>query len=129
MEYLKYIKDIILESRENCLFNIREEEKDFCIFKTIDCLLDLNIEKEKIYQVLNKYFNISYNKANEMVNFELKQLTKKSLILYMYDLGINDIEINNFIKEKRAFILINHEPKLIMLWKNPRELYNNIKSR
>lgn len=122
-----FISDVLCEMKEQFTETQNNDIREIRISKSIECMLEANVDVEQIVQVLNKHWNVPYAEAQNRVEYQMQLLAKKSIVSYLHSQGVAETEISNYIISKNIFVRINHEPHLKLLWKNPQKLYEQFK--
>lgn len=122
-----FISDVLCEIRDQNIENQNNGIREMGISKSIDCLLEANVDVEQIVNVLNKHWNVPYAEAKDRIEFQIQSLAKKSIVTYLHSQGMTETEISDYIKSKNVFVRISHEPQLKLLWKTPKKLYEQFK--
>ena len=122
-----FISDVLCEIKGQLIEIQNNEVRIIGIAKSIDCMLEANVDFEQIANVLNKHWNVPYAEAKDITEFQMQSLAKKSIVSYLHSQGMTETEIRDYIKTKNIFVRISHEPQLKLLWKNPKKLYDQLK--
>ena len=122
-----FISDVLCEIKGQFIEIQNNEARTTGIAKSIDCMLEANVDLEQIANVLNKHWNVSYVEAKDRIEFQMQSLAMKSVVSYLHSQGMTETEIRDYIKTKNIFMRISHEPQLKILWKNPKKLYYQLK--
>jgi len=96
------------------------------ITNTIAALYDADVGDEEIFRVLNKYWSIDRDEAEERLLFEKKQAPIRELKQYLKMQGFSKTEINNFINSNQAAIKVRHNKELWKLRRNPEKLMKEV---
>lgn len=127
MTFKDFISDVLSEIKGQFVETRNNEIREIGISKSIDCLLEANVDVEQISNVLNKHWNVPYEDAKDRIEFEMQSLAKKGFIVYLHNQGMTENEIRDYIRSKNIFVRISHEPHLKLLWKTPKKLYDQLK--
>lgn len=92
------------------------------ISNTIAALYDADVDGEEIIRVLNKYWGINRDEAEERIIYEKKQAAIRELERFLKMQGFSAIEINQFMKSNKALIKIKHNNELWKLRREPEKL-------
>ena len=122
-----FISDVLCEIKGQFIENQNNEIREIGIAKSIDCMLETNVDFEQITTALNKHWNVPYSEAKDRIEAQMQYLAKKSLVSYLHSQGMTETEIRDNIKTKNIFVRISHEPQLKPFWKNPKKLYDQLK--
>lgn len=122
-----FIADVLCEIKGQFIEIQNNEIREIGIAKSINCMLETNVDSKKITNALNKHWNVPYSEAKDRIEFQMQYLAKKSIVSYLHSQGMAETEIREYIKMKNIFIRISHEPQLKLLWKNPKKLYDRFK--
>ena len=122
-----FISDVLCEIKGQFIEIQNNEVRAIGIAKSIDCMLEANVDLEQIANALNKHWNVSYAEAKDRTEFQMQSLAKKSIVSYLHSQGMTETEIRDYIKTKNIFVRINHESQLKLFWKNPKKLYDQLK--
>ncbi|HHX60616.1 MAG TPA: hypothetical protein GX707_07875 [Epulopiscium sp.] len=92
------------------------------ITNTMAALYDADVGKDEIIRVLNKYWGINKDEAEERIVYEKSQAAIRELERYLKMQGFTAIEINQFMKSNKASIKIRHNNELWKLRRTPEKL-------
>ena len=127
MTFKDFISDVLCDIKGQFIETQNNEIRELGIAKSIDCMLEANVDFEQIANVLNKHWNVPYADAKDRTEFQMQSLAKKSIVSYLHGQGMTETEIRDYIKTKNIFVRISHEPQLKLFWKNPKKLYDQLK--
>lgn len=106
----------------------QERDTDFSdaieigISNTIAALYDADVDGEEIFRVLNKYWGINRDEAEERLVYEKSQAAIRELERFLKIRGYSAIKIKQFMKSNNASIKIRHNNELWELRRNPEKL-------
>jgi hypothetical protein len=92
------------------------------IANTIAALYDADVEVNEIIRVLNKYWGINRDEAEERLVYENSQAAIRELERFLKMQGFSAIEIRQFMKSNNASIKIRHSNELWNLRRKPEKL-------
>lgn len=96
------------------------------ITNTIAALYDADVDTEKIFHVLNKYWGINRDEAEERLIYEKSQAAIRELKHFLKMQCYSAKEIDQFMKENRVSIKIRHNNELWKLRRNPEKLKQEV---
>lgn len=96
------------------------------ITNTMAALYDADVDDDEIIRVLNKYWGINRNEAEERLVYEKSQAAIRELERYLKMQGFSAIEINQFMKANNASTKIRHNNELWKLTRKPEKLMKAI---
>ncbi len=115
---LKFYGDSINQAGETAFSDAIE----IGISNTIAALYDADVDGEEIVRVLNKYWGINRDEAEERLVHEKKQAAIRELERFLKMRGFSAIEIKQFMKSNNALIKIKHNNELWELRRKPEKL-------
>lgn len=92
------------------------------IANTVAALYDADISDDKIINLVNKYWNISMDEAEDRLLHEKKLAATRELKRYMKLQGRSEKDIRQFMISSRAGVKINKNSDLWKLRRNPEKL-------
>lgn len=96
------------------------------ISNTIAALYDADVDGEEIIRVLNKYWGINRDEAEERIIYEKRQAVIRELESFLKMQGYSAKEIKQFMKSNNALIKIRHSNDLWELRRKPEKLMKAI---
>ena len=92
------------------------------ITNTMAALYDADVDDNEIIRVLNKYWGINRDEAEERLVFEKSQAAIRELKWFLKVQGFSVIEIDQFMRSNNASIKIRHNNELWKLRRKPEKL-------
>lgn len=92
------------------------------ITNTMAALYDADVDDDEIIRVLNKYWGINRDEAEELLVYEKSQAAIRELERFLKMQGFSAIEIKQFMKSNNASIKIRHSNELWKLRRKPEKL-------
>lgn len=92
------------------------------ITNTISALYDADVDEERIFHVLNKYWGINRDEAEERLIYEKSQAAIRELKHFLKMQNYSATKINEFMESYRVSIKIRHDNELWKLRRNPEKL-------
>jgi hypothetical protein len=92
------------------------------ITNTMAALYDADVDDNEIIRVLNKYWGINRDEAEERLVFEKSQAAIRELKWFLKVQGYSVIEIDQFMRSNNASIKIRHNNELWKLRRKPEKL-------
>lgn len=92
------------------------------ITNTMAALYDADVDDSEIIRVLNKYWGIDRDEAEERLVFEKSQAAIRELKWFLKVQGFSVIEIDQFMRSNNASIKIRHNNELWKLRRKPEKL-------
>lgn len=89
-------------------------------------LYDADVDDDEIIRVLNKYWGINRDEAENRLVYEKCQAAIRELERYLKMQGFSAIEINQFMKSNNASIKIRHSNELWKLRRKPEKLMKEV---
>ena len=99
------------------------------ISNTIASLYDVNIEDTEIVRVLNKYWGINSEEAEDRLLYEKSQSVIRELRHYLKLQGYTSDEITEFMKNNKVLVKIRHDKDLWKLRHKPEKLMKVIQDK
>lgn len=96
------------------------------ITNTMAALYDADVDDNEIIRVLNKYWGINRDEAENRLVYEKCQAAIRELERYLKMQGFSAIEINQFMKSNNASIKIRHSNELWKLRRKPEKLMKEV---
>lgn len=96
------------------------------ITNTMAALYDADVDDDEIIRVLNKYWGINRDEAEERLIYEKRQAAIRELERYLKMQGFSAIEIKQFMKTNNASIKIRHSNELWKLRRKPEKLMKEV---
>lgn len=103
-----------------------EDAIDIGIRNTVSALYEANVSDDKITHLLNKYWGIPMNEAEDRLLVEKYESVIRTLRHYLKMQGYSQSEIQHFMNTSRAKIKIRHDRELWKMKDNPEKLFNVI---
>lgn len=98
------------------------------IKNTMAALYDADVNDDEIIRVLNKYWGINRDEAENRLVYEKCQAAIRELERYLKMQGFSSIEINQFMKSNNASIKIRHNNELWRLRRKPEKLMKEVQA-
>ena len=114
---LKFYGDSINQAGETAFFDAIE----IGITNTIAALYDTDVDDNEIIRVLNKYWGINNNEAEERLVFEKTQSVVRELKRYLKMQGYSAVDIDQFMKSNKVSRKIRYNNELWKLKRNPEK--------
>ena len=73
-----FISDVLCEIKGQFIETQNNEIREIGIAKSIDCMLEANVDFEQIANVLNRHWNVPYVDAKDRIEFQMQLLAKKT---------------------------------------------------
>lgn len=99
------------------------------ITNTVASLYDTDVDDEEIIRVLNKYWGINREEAEERLLFEKYQSAIRELKRYLKMQGFSAKEIHQFMISNNASIKIKHSNELWKLRRKPDKLMKEVQDK
>lgn len=96
------------------------------ITNTVAALYDSDVEDEEIIRVLNKYWGINRDEAEDRLIFEKSQAAIRELERYLKMQGFSSIDIKHFMKSNNVSVKIRHNNELWKLRHKPEKLMKEV---
>lgn len=96
------------------------------ITNTVAALYDTDVDDEEIIRVLNKYWGINRDEAEERLVFEKYQSAIRELKRYLKMQGFSAKEIHQFMLSNNASIKIKRNNELWKLRRKPEKLMKEV---
>lgn len=96
------------------------------ITNTIAALYDADVKDDEIIRVLNKYWGINRDEAEDRLVHEKSQAAIRELEGFLRMQGFSVVEIKQFMKSNNAPIKIRHSNELWKLRRKPEKLMNAV---
>ena len=100
-----------------------EDAIDIGIGNTVSALYEANVSDDKIIHLLNKYWGIKMNEAEDRLLFEKYESVIRALRHYLKMQGYSQSDIQHFMITNRAIIKIKHDRELWKMKDNPEKLF------
>lgn len=122
----EFVSDILGEGVNQVGAKAFSDAIEIGIKNTIMALLDTNVSDDEIIRVLNKYWGINQNEAENRIIYEKGCLTIDELKRYLKLQGYSDNEIHQFMFSIRASTKIRQNSNLWKLRHTPDRLIKEI---
>ncbi|KGI39513.1 hypothetical protein [Clostridium tetani] len=126
MEYLevggKIVKGLALDIINQESDVAYSDAIEIGISKTMAALYDADVDVEEIFRVLNKYWGINRDEAEERLVFEKRRAAIRELESFLKMRGLSIIEIRQFMKSNNALRKIRDNNELWELRRKPEKL-------
>lgn len=93
------------------------------IRNTVSALYEANVSEDKITHLLNKYWGIPMNEAEDRLLFEKSESVIRALRHYLKMQGYSQSDIKHFMFTNRESIKIKHDRELCKMKDNPEKLF------
>lgn len=103
-----------------------EDAIEIGIGNTVSALYEANVSDDKIIHLLNKYWGIPMNEAEDRLLFEKRESVIRALRHYLKMQGYSQSDIQHFMNTSRANIKIRHDRELWKMKDNPEKLFKVI---
>lgn len=103
-----------------------EDAIEIGIGNTVSALYEANVSDDKIAHLLNKYWGIPMNEAEERLLFEKSESAIRALRHYLKMQGYSQSDIQHFMITSRAIIKIRHDRELWKMKDNPEKLFKAV---
>jgi hypothetical protein len=128
----KIVADLVLKSYDDSKNQDKEEifsdAIEIGIINTISALYDADVNDDEIIRILNKYWGINKDEAEERLIFEKFQAAIRELEGYLKMQGYSAAEIRQFMKSNQASIKIRHNNELWKLRRKPEKLMKEVQN-
>lgn len=98
------------------------------IRNTVSALYEANVSDDKIIHLLNKYWGIPMNEAEDRLLFEKSESVIRALRHYLKMQGYSQSDIQHFMITNKAIIKIKHDRELWKMKDNPEKLFKAVQS-
>lgn len=105
-----------------------EDAIDIGIRNTVSVLYEANVSDDKITHLLNKYWGIPVNEAEDRLLVEKYESVIRALRHYLKMQGYSQSDIQHFMIANRAIIKIKHDRELWKMKDNPEKLFKAVQS-
>lgn len=119
---LKIYGDSINQAGEEAFSNAIE----IGITNTMAALYDADVDDDEIIRVLNKYWGINRDEAENRLVIEKGTAAIRGLERHLKMQGFSAIKINQFMRSNNAYIKIRRNNELWKLRRNPEKLMKEV---
>lgn len=98
------------------------------IRNTVSALYEANVSDDKIIHLLNKYWGIPMNEAEDRLLFEKSESVIRALRHYLKMQGYSQSDVQHFMITNKAIIKIKHDRELWKMKDNPEKLFKAVQS-
>lgn len=96
------------------------------ITNTISALYDTDTSDDEIIRVLNKFWGINKNEAEERLLYEKHNAVSRELKHYLKMQGFSSEDITRFMLSNKASAKIRHNHELLKLRRTPEKLMKEV---
>ena len=103
-----------------------EDAIEIGIGNTVSALYEANVSDDKIAHLLNKYWGIPMNEAEDRLLYEKSDSVIRALRHYLKMQGYSQSDIQHFMITSRSIIKIRHDRELWEMKDNPEKLFKAV---